>query len=157
MLHLPCTRLFGGLAGLFGIALSLGVIHLRATKGIGMGDGGNALLARRIRGHANFVENTPLTLLLLAVCEATEACPSWGLYALGGLFLSGRLAHGYAFWNEKPFMLGRIFGIGSTFTVQSFLSVFCLGGGANATTVTIASVASTTIGITRAFMKKESP
>jgi hypothetical protein len=156
MLDLPCTRLFGGMSGLFGIALSFGVIQLRATKGIGMGDGGNALLARRIRGHANFMENAPLTLLLLAVCESTQACPSWGLYTLGSIFLSGRLAHGYAFWNETPFMLGRIFGIGSTFTVQCYLSMFCVGG-ANATTVTIASVASTAIGITRAFMKKESP
>ena len=53
-------------------------------------------------------------------------------------------------------LFGRVFGIGSTFTVQCYLSMFCVGG-ANATTVTIASVASTAIGITRAFMKKESP
>ena len=82
--------------------------------------------------------------------------PVLGLYALGILFLTGRLAHGYAFWSETPFMLGRVFGIGSTFTVQCYLSMFCVGG-ANATTVTIASVASTAIGVTRAFMKKESP
>ncbi len=73
MLDLPCTRLFGGMSGLFGIALSFGFIQLRATKGIVMGDGGNALLPRRIRGHANFMENAPLTLLLLAVCESTQA------------------------------------------------------------------------------------
>ena len=41
--------------------------QVRVSAKIVHGDGGNPLLARRMRAHANFIENTPLVLILIGV------------------------------------------------------------------------------------------
>jgi glucose uptake protein len=43
----------------------------RQKVGISVGDGGNEALVRRMRAQANFIENTPLTLILLGAIALT--------------------------------------------------------------------------------------
>lgn len=57
------------------------------------GDGGNPLMIRRMRAQLNFVENTPIVLLLVAVIELTGKGGLW-LPIVGALFMLGRVLHG---------------------------------------------------------------
>ncbi len=72
---------------------------LRATHKISFGDGGNVELLRRIRQHGNFVEWTPMVLILMILAEGMGA-PALYLHISGALLLIGRIAH--------PFGLGAI-------------------------------------------------
>ena len=58
--------------------------HLRVLRG------GDPLMLRRIRGHANFAEYTPLALVLITLLELAGE-PRWELHALGASLLAGRL------------------------------------------------------------------
>ena len=72
------------------------VITARAKTGVGIGDGGNDLVQRRMRGQANAAEQMPLTLLALMMAELL-AGRSLILALLALVFIGGRLAHGIAF------------------------------------------------------------
>lgn len=65
--------------------------RVRATEKIGMGDGGNDRLLRRMRAQANFTEYTPFALALIVVLELAEQ---------GGMVLA---------LSAAAFMLGRVF------------------------------------------------
>ena len=90
------------------LAAAAAVIHLWlfvrvtqrrfAVKAI-HGDGGDAHLFRRIRAHGNFIENTPLFLVLVAAIELTGKGGTW-LAIVGSAFMLARLAH--AFGMESP-------------------------------------------------------
>lgn len=125
-LSLPNTVGLAVAAG-FGLQiLTLGVIRLRRAQKIPMGDGNNKLLQRRIRGHANFVEQVPLTLALFALCESQAALPHAALKLVAATFVFGRAIHGYAFWNEAMWPFGRVGGTGATGAVQMTLTLALL-------------------------------
>ena len=49
-------------------------------------------LLRRMRAQANFIENTPLVLILIAAIELAGKGGSW-LAVVGGIYMLARLAH----------------------------------------------------------------
>jgi uncharacterized membrane protein YecN with MAPEG domain len=100
------TMLYAGALALVLLVLSLRVIQARGQTRVYLGDGGNELMIRRMRGQANFVEYVPTALILMALLEHHGA-PAWELHALGGLLLVARLLHGYAFAFTAHFRLGR--------------------------------------------------
>jgi uncharacterized membrane protein YecN with MAPEG domain len=116
------TPLYAGLLGLWFFVLSVRVVQGRGKFGINLGDGGNASMLRRIRGHANFVEYVPLTLLLIAILEFSHF-PGWLLHALGLALLIGRLLHGYALCFTEQSVFGRLWG-----TALGFLTLLTAAG-----------------------------
>lgn len=56
------------------------------------GDGGNDRLIRRMRAQANFIENAPLVLILIAAIELTGKGGQW-LAIVGAVYMAGRVAH----------------------------------------------------------------
>jgi uncharacterized membrane protein YecN with MAPEG domain len=88
------TALYGALFGLLFLGLSLWVVLGRAKGGVHHGDGGQEMLNRRIRAHANFAEYVPLILLLAALVEAGGAAPRTMHMLLAPLLLA-RLCHPY--------------------------------------------------------------
>ena len=60
---------------------------------IGPGDAEDEFF-RAVRAHANFIEYTPLFLILLGLLELADA-PSLFMSLLGGSFIIGRLSHWY--------------------------------------------------------------
>jgi uncharacterized membrane protein YecN with MAPEG domain len=62
---------------------------------IDAGDGGVAKLAQAIRAQANFVEQAPLALLIIALAEAVGA-RVLVVQVLGAVLLVSRLASAYA-------------------------------------------------------------
>jgi uncharacterized protein len=108
------TLFYGGLLAIWFLVLSVRVILGRAGPGKpSLGDGGNTVMLRRIRGHANFAEYVPLILVLMGFLEFSNL-PKWELHALGGALLVGRLLHGYAFSFTQDHVFGRSVGIALT-------------------------------------------
>ncbi len=67
---MPITALYAGLLGPLLVILAVRVIDARRAAKVALGDGGQPLLLRRMRAHANFAEYVPLALLLLALAES---------------------------------------------------------------------------------------
>jgi uncharacterized protein len=66
------------------------VIFTRRSESVGIGDGGKAILLRRMRAHANFIKYAPYALLLLGLTESLRA-PTWLLIACGVLLVIDRV------------------------------------------------------------------
>lgn len=119
------TMMYTGLLGLWFLALSVRVIQGRGSSGISLGDGGDALLQRRVRGHGNFAEYVPLILLMLGFLEYA-ASPAWLLHLLGATLLIARLGHGYALAFHTNFPPGRLVGTTGTLLALLVASLACL-------------------------------
>ena len=96
---LPITLTIAGAAAILHVWLSLRVSTLRRPLKIGVGDGGNEVLLRRMRAHGNFAENMPIFLVLLGFVELAVGRSIW-LWAAGIVFVLARIAH--AFGMDRP-------------------------------------------------------
>ena len=99
MIILPITLTIAGAAAILHIWLSLRVSRLRRPLQIGVGDGGNEVLARRMRAHGNYAENMPIFLILLGLIELSTGGNLW-LWCAAILFILARIAH--AFGMDRP-------------------------------------------------------
>jgi uncharacterized membrane protein YecN with MAPEG domain len=122
------TALYGGLLGLLYLALTFRVILFRRRRHIDMGDGGERLLERYLRGHGNFAEYVPLGLLLLLVLELGHR-HGWFLHLLGLMLLGGRLAHAWAFSVIELRLPSRTAGMVLTTTMLGLAALSCLALG----------------------------
>ena len=107
------TLLFAALHVLLMLALAVPIARHRHAHKVGLGDGGDKLLARRIRVHGNFTEYVPLALLVLALLEACglAAAAVWGF---GGVLLLGRLLHAAGLSGSSGYSKGRFWGTALT-------------------------------------------
>jgi uncharacterized membrane protein YecN with MAPEG domain len=99
MIILPITLTIAGAAAILHIWLSVRVSRLRRPLQIGVGDGGNEVLARRMRAHGNYAENMPIFLILLGLVELATGGNLW-LWGAAILFILARIAH--AFGMDRP-------------------------------------------------------
>jgi len=128
---MPITMLYGGALALVLLVLSIRVIQARGQTKVFMGDGGNELMIRRMRGQANFVEYVPMALILMALLEYRGAA-TWVLHALGATLLVARLLHGYTFAFASHFPPGRFGGAVLTQGVVGVGALLCLWQGLKA-------------------------
>ncbi|MEM8988483.1 MAG: MAPEG family protein [Pseudomonadota bacterium] len=112
---IPLTAAYAGILTLFYLVLSFRAIGARQTAKVGLGDGGDAALLRRLRVHGNFAEYAPLGLLLMAFAEL-NAAPAWMIHAIGGPLMAGRLAHAVGFGRKPEWTACRTLGMALTFT-----------------------------------------
>jgi uncharacterized membrane protein YecN with MAPEG domain len=122
------TMLYGGALGLILLVLSARVIQARGATKVFMGDGGNELMIRRMRGQANFVEYVPMVLILMGLLEY-RGTASWVLHALGATLLVGRALHAYTFAFATHFPPGRFAGAVLTQVVLGISAALCLWKG----------------------------
>ena len=110
----------------FYMFLTLQVIKARRIFGVSVGDGGDQMLLRRMRGQANAAEQMPLTLLALLMAEMMGGA-TVVLIILAATFTASRVAHGIAFgWLEHSFPL-RFFGmLGSSMASLATLAYLAL-------------------------------
>jgi len=66
---LPIALTIAAAAAVLHIWLAGRVSQLRNRHKVSIGDGGNEALIRRMRAHANYGENMPIVLILLALIE----------------------------------------------------------------------------------------
>lgn len=103
------TLLFASLLVLLNLVLLARVSLSRRQAQIGIGSGGNPVLQRRIRVHANFIEQVPLALLLMALLELSGLAPG-GLWGLGAALLLGRVLHAVGLSRTAGYSFGRAVG-----------------------------------------------
>lgn len=117
------TMLYAGLLAFWFLVLSWRVVQKRSA--INLGDGGDADMLRRIRGHGNFAEYVPLVLLLIAFVESAGLA-KWAVHALGATLLVARLLHGVALSFTEKWMFGRFFGTLLTFILLAVSGGLCI-------------------------------
>lgn len=90
--QLETTLLFAAIFGVLHVVFTLRVGAYRFSSKISLGDGGDKVLLKRVRAHANFVETVPMGLLLLVLNELNGLAENT-LLILGSVFLLSRLIH----------------------------------------------------------------
>jgi uncharacterized membrane protein YecN with MAPEG domain len=116
---LPITLMTAGAAAILNLWLALRTGAVRTKAKVSIGDGGNEVLIRRMRAHANFVEYAPFILILIGLLEFSTGTSVW-LWAASAIFLLARVAHPLGM-DGLP--AGRMIG-----TLLTFVLLLGLGG-----------------------------
>jgi uncharacterized membrane protein YecN with MAPEG domain len=117
---LPTTICLTAAAVIINFWLGMRISKLRYGLRVSIGDGGHEALMRRMRAQANLLENTPLTLILVAAVELAGKGGAW-LAPAGGVFILGRVAHGICM--DGRFTACRPIGMATTYLFQIALIV----------------------------------
>ncbi|RJY10128.1 MAPEG family protein [Aurantiacibacter aquimixticola] len=107
MADLHISLLSIALAASLNLWLAIRCSKVRISDKVLHGDGGNAALAKRMRAHANFIEYTPIGLLLILVIDLGHH-HGWALAAIALAFLGGRVLHAFGMEADKPNKLRMI-------------------------------------------------
>lgn len=121
------TLLYAALCTLLILALAGRVMAARMKYRVGLGDGGNTELNRRVRAHANAVEYVPLALLLLGGMEL-NGYPDWLIHAFGGTLLLSRVLHAWGLHKTAGTSPGRFLGTLLTLLLMIVMAVFAVLG-----------------------------
>ncbi len=121
------TPFYAALLGLMLVALSVRVIGQRRRAKAALGDKGDKLLQRAIRAHANFVEYTPMALLLIALAE-WQGGPGWLVHILAAALVIGRALHAWGISQEPERFIFRQAGMMLTFGVLIVAALACMAG-----------------------------
>ena len=124
-MNVMVTSLYAGLLGALYIVLSTRVMLWRFSSGVVAGDDGDETNLALIRGHANFFEFVPMTLLLILVTELSGAEPGW-IHAMGAGLVVARVMHAVGMWRQVGISFGRRAGTGLTMTVLSAATLLCV-------------------------------
>jgi uncharacterized membrane protein YecN with MAPEG domain len=109
---LSITPIYVAILGLIFVPITMRVGFYRVSNKIDLGDGGDQVLLRIMRGQANFVETVPLVAIMLVLMELAGAPAVW-LHSVGGFLVGGRVLHYLALTNMGPFV-GRPIGMFAT-------------------------------------------
>jgi len=119
MIILPITLCAAAAAAVLNVWLSIRIGMVRTNKKISIGDGGDMELIARMRAQANFIENTPIVLVLIAVVELARTGNVW-LMGVAAAYMLGRVAHGVGM-DGGP--LGFMRGVGTMATMLTQLGL----------------------------------
>ncbi|MEZ5484702.1 MAG: MAPEG family protein [Lysobacteraceae bacterium] len=118
MTAFPATAaIYCALSVLLVLALAMRVVQVRRSRRVGIGDDGHADLARRIRVHANTLENLPLALLLLVLLEMSGVGSAW-IHGIGATLLLARVWHATGLSARSGYSVGRFYGTLATWLLM---------------------------------------
>jgi len=121
---LSISPLYVALGAMLLLVLTFRVIAHRRDKKIGLGDGGDPLLLRRVRAHGNAVETMPIGLLMLVALELSGG-NAMLLHGLGATLIIGRGLHAWGLLGSAGVSFGRM--VGMLLTMLSFMGLIgCL-------------------------------
>lgn len=121
--QLQTLALYAALLGLLCVVLGLLTVRARTAARVSLGDGGDPVLLRRSRAHANFAEYVPMALILIGGA-AIGGAHAWFVHGCGILLIAARLAHARAIYADEVRL--RVFGTAGTFLVILAASVHIL-------------------------------
>ena len=98
-LHISLLSL--AIAATINLWLGIRCSQVRISDKVLHGDGGNAMLAKRMRAHANFTEYTPLAMLLVLALNLA-GYHGWTLAVSALAFLTARVLHALGMEADKP-------------------------------------------------------
>ncbi len=108
------TPIYAVALALLFIWLSARVIFARRENNVGIGDGNNEDLSRRIRAQGNCSEYAPFGILLILLAELQGIGALW-LHLSGLLLLTGRVLHGIGLTYPYGRFQTRVPGMAITF------------------------------------------
>ena len=120
---LPVTLVLAGALALINIWVAFRVGQARGAHKVSVGDGGVEAVTRRMRAHANLVENAAFVMVLVGVIELAAGTNAW-LWTIAGLFVVARVVHPFGMDGWMP---GRMAGAFLTMLCQLFLAVWAIG------------------------------
>jgi uncharacterized protein len=109
MSTLGISSFFVAIFALIQVPLTVAVALRRGQTGVAFFDGGDTVLGRRMRAHANFTETVPIVLLAMAAAEYNGA-PHSVLIGGGVALLCGRGLH-YLTLVRSGVGVGRVVGM----------------------------------------------
>ena len=98
---LPMTLTFAAACALLNLWIATRCARIRIADKVMHGDSGNSLLARRMRAHANFIEYTPIVLILFALIEMAIGASLW-LWIGALVYVLARVAHAFGMDADAP-------------------------------------------------------
>ncbi|WP_313803624.1 MAPEG family protein [Sphingobium sp.] len=98
---LPITLTLASACALLNMWLGIRCARIRMADHVLHGDGGSALLAKRMRAHANFIEYVPVTLILFGLVELAVGASIW-LWGAALVLVVARIGHAFGMDAEKP-------------------------------------------------------
>ena len=119
------TGLYVALGVLLVLVLAVRVVMRRWTARIGIGDGNDKELRKRIRAHGNAVEYLPIGLLALLLLDLDGTTPVL-LHACGIALIVARIAHAIGLSRTGGTSPERLFGITLTFLTLLAMAVLLL-------------------------------
>ncbi len=119
------TGLYAALSALLVLWLAVRVMQQRRISRIGIGDGGDRELFRRIRVHANAIEYLPIALLLLLITEINQT-QAWIVHVAGVAIVIGRILHAAGLSRSSGPSTGRVVGTLLTLVVVVGLSLLLI-------------------------------
>ncbi|MGV8961355.1 MAG: MAPEG family protein [Stenotrophomonas sp.] len=108
------TLIFTSLHVLLLLLLVVPIVRQRLSQRIGLGNGADPILERRIRVQGNFIEYVPMALLMLGLLELS-GLPATGLWIFGAVLLGARILHAYGLSHNSGSSPGRALGAMLTF------------------------------------------
>ncbi|MDO7836600.1 MAPEG family protein [Sphingobium sp. HBC34] len=121
---LPITLTFAAACALLNLWLAIRCARFRIKDKILHGDAGHVLLARRMRAHANYIEYTPIVLILFALVEMALGASLW-LWIGALAYVLARVAHGFGMDADQP-TIWRAGGMMLTWGVMVALAIAAL-------------------------------
>ncbi|MHA6718478.1 MAPEG family protein [Sphingomonas sp. RS6] len=122
MFFLPVTLVSAGAAALINLWLAVRVIQMRFAGNVLMGDGGNPRLVARMRAQMNFIEYTPIVLILIGLIELARGSQLI-LWIASTAYLIGRLLHPFGM---DGWLIGRQIGTATTLIVMTGLGLYAV-------------------------------
>ncbi len=119
------TAFYAALLAVVLVILSVRVIGVRRSQRISLGDGDDADLRGRIRAHGNFIEYTPMALLLMAGAEG-YGFDQVIVHGMGLALLAGRISHAAAVSPVQQIMALRAAGMALTLGVIGIAAVLII-------------------------------
>lgn len=120
------TLLFASLHVLLMLVLAVRIVRHRRAAKIGIGHGGDAVLARRVRAHGNFAEHAPIALLLLGLLELAGLPAAW-TWGFGATLLLARVLHAIGLSGSAGYSSGRFWGTLLTWLALLLMAIAGLG------------------------------
>ncbi len=119
---LPIALVLAAACALINLWLGIRVGQVRQKDKVWVGDAGSEPLIRRMRAQANFVENAPFVLVLVALIEFCAGTNPW-LAIIAGLFVAARLCHPFGMDGWAP---GRMIGAATTMLAELLLALWAV-------------------------------
>jgi uncharacterized membrane protein YecN with MAPEG domain len=119
------TGLYAAIVALIVVILAIRVTLRRRAIKVGIGNGGDAVLAQRIRVHANAAEYVPLALILLLILELDQTQPLL-IHVFGCMLVAGRLLHAYGLPSTPGLSPGRAVGMVLTWAVIAAMALLLI-------------------------------
>ena len=119
---LPISLVLAAVCALVNLWLGIRIGQVRQKEKAWVGDAGSEPLIRRMRAQANFVENAPFVIALVALIELCAGTSVW-LAIPAGLFVVARVLHPFGMDGWRA---GRMIGAVVTMLVLLVLAIWAV-------------------------------